>query len=155
MNFSHPHRRLHLIDIENLAGSACPDDAMCKAVSQAYFGLRVVGEFDLVVVGCCHRLLSTAAYGFNGARFVVASGRDGADRALLSVCDEAGGIGHRFDGIVIGSGDHIFTDLALNARRSSLGVEVVSRYGHISTVLRSLADRVRFIDPSRTPIAAA
>ncbi len=155
MYFSHPNRRLHLIDIENLAGSSCPDEGLCRAVSDAYFDLDLVGPSDLLVVGCCHRVFSTAAYGFGGARYVVASGKDGADRALLSLCDEAGGFERRFDGIVIGSGDHIFVDLALAARRSSLDVEVVSRYGHISIGLRSIAHRVRFLEvASKANIAA-
>lgn len=155
MIFSYPNRRLHLVEIENLAGSPCPDDFLCRALGAAYFGLGIVGGDDLVVVGCCHRMLATAAFGFGSARYVVASGKDGSDKALLGVCEEAGGFERRFDGIVIGSGDHIFVDAALSARRSNLDVEVISRYGHISRVLRSVADRVRFLDIAPDPLAAA
>lgn len=104
-------------------------------MDDAYLALGIVGKDDLFVVGCCHRILTTAAFGFGSARYVVASGKDGARKPLLGVCEDAGGFERRFDGIVIGSGDNISVDAGQDARRSNLDVKVIFRYVYISRVL--------------------
>src|SRR6266568_4880378 len=78
-----PARTLHLVDIENLAGTGLPAEWEVAGVRQEY-GTRVgVGPIDQVVIGCNHKALPATGHGWPGARYLVRSGPDGADTELL------------------------------------------------------------------------
>jgi hypothetical protein len=49
-----PKRRLHLIDIENLAGAAMPSFGQIRDVQDLYSGHLTVGALDQVVVASSH-----------------------------------------------------------------------------------------------------
>lgn len=107
-----------------------------------------VEPWDQVVIGCSHVSLLSAMVGWPDARFVVRSGPDGADRALLEVLDD--NIDIRFAGLVVVSGDHIFGP-ALT--RTSIPTTVVSRQSSLSARSRIAASSVTYL-PAVTVEAA-
>ncbi len=127
-------RTLHLIDIENLAGTALPaadEIRACRAEYEAAF----VKAGDLVVIACSHAAFPVVGWEWPHGRHLVRSGPDGADLALVGVLDHER-VSDRFSSVVIGSGDGIFASEA--ARLASLGVDVT-----VVSQPRSLARRLR------------
>lgn len=100
-----------------------------------------IGPADHVVVGCNPKAGLTAAAACPGARLVLGSGPDGADRALVRAVD-AGHIARRYGRLVVASGDHAFAGLTREVRRRGLRVTVVGRAGAISWELVPAADQV-------------
>jgi hypothetical protein len=141
----YPRRAMHLIDIENLTGSALPslaDAAHVRAIYRKHVG---VGPSDHVVVACSHLAFENAGYGWSDARHLVRSGSDGADSELLDVL-YLENVAVRFDHVVIGSGDGIFAAAAAHLASRGCHVRVVSRHGHLSTRLRLAAHEVIYLD---------
>ncbi len=148
-----PPRTLHLIDVENLAGSGLPAEWQVAVVRQAY-ALRVgISGMDQIVIGCNHKALPSAGYGWPGARYVVRSGPDGADLELLAVITGEN-IAARFSHIVIGSGDGAFTWAAAALVSAGRKVTVVSRREGLARTLRLAAQNVIYLDPPTTGAAA-
>src|SRR5712664_1581473 len=81
----YPARRLHLVDIENLAGAAVPSLGQVREVQGLYARRLAFGALDQVVIGSSHLTLLNAALGWPHARYRVRSGPDGADLELLDV----------------------------------------------------------------------
>ncbi|MBP2264714.1 hypothetical protein J3A64_000178 [Pseudarthrobacter sp. PvP004] len=128
------NRTLHAIDLENELGGV---DASPQEISDFFhvwsLHTSTVTPGDRVIVAMSHRLAKRAWFVLprQGIQRVVGSGQDGADNALLHAID----ITHdsrRFSRLVIGSGDGIFTDLALKAARSGMQVEQVVGRGRPS-----------------------
>lgn len=126
-------RSIHLVDIENLVGLARPCLADVVACHEAYRPL--IGDHDLVVVACNHGAFPAVAWGWPHARWLMRSGDNGADQALLNVLKHER-VEERFAAVVVASGDGIFT--ASVARLGALGiaVTVVSRPEALSRRLR-------------------
>src|SRR6186997_242146 len=103
-------RTLHLLDVENLAGSPVPDRAALTAVGAAYRSAVTVRRGDHVLVGCDIRTMLDAGLAWPGARLVPGHGPDGADLALLDAADP-GWVATHYTRVVVGSGDHAFTPL--------------------------------------------
>ena len=82
------------------------------------------------------------------ARYVVRSGPDGADLALIDVIREER-VNERFRHVVIGSGDGIFADVASLLGLAGVQVTAVSRPESLSSKLR-LAARGHVLLPSLT-----
>src|SRR5580698_7974648 len=80
-----PARRLHLVDIENLAGASLPSLSQIRQAQRLYAGCLAFGAMDQVEVASSHLTLLNAALGWPHARYRVRSGPDGADLALLDV----------------------------------------------------------------------
>jgi hypothetical protein len=80
-----PARRLHLVDIENLAGDSLPTLSQVRQAQGLYAGCLAFGAMDQVEVASSHLTLLNAALGWPHARYRVRSGPDGADLALLDV----------------------------------------------------------------------
>src|SRR5262245_16169905 len=78
-------RRIHLVDLENVAGNGHMTEADARRVRGVYLATGLVAPGDHVVVGVSHHNLLAAGYGWADARVVVRSGRDGADLALQEV----------------------------------------------------------------------
>lgn len=78
---------------------------------------------------------------FPSARLVAGRGRDGADRALGSVLEEAH-VRARFDTVIVGSGDGYFASHVDKLRRAGLHTIVVARHRCIAGALRRAAHRV-------------
>ena len=143
-------RTLHLVDIENLIGTD-PKAASIHDVQHAF------GQFaraarqrvtDLMIIGCNPKLAVKVQATLRGAgRIRTRKGPDGADLALLDAV-EVDLWSERFDRVVIGSGDHIFTETAARLREAGLEVVVVGLDGHVSIDLRNTASSFR---PIHTP----
>lgn len=136
-------RAIHLIDIENLAGD--PFVAAPEALTrlEQYRQIAQHGEGDLTVVAANRYLLDDIVFDMPfTALFRRATGRDGADLALLGEAP-ADWVCRRFSRLVIGSGDHLFTDLADVALASGLSVTVVGRRASVAAAYSSLGCEVR------------
>lgn len=141
-------RRMILVDIENAArGPAMSIEQVRRLRAQISVSAGVTG-WDHVVVGCSHFALLNAKLGWPDARFVVRSGPDGADLALLA---ELGRLDpSRYAGLVLVSGDHLFAPAIAGA---PLPTTVLSHRGGLSRRLRLAATECRYL-PAPHEVAA-
>jgi hypothetical protein len=130
-----------VIDPENLGRNPRPTASEASSVRETYDSLVPFGTDDHVVVAFNHGGLFEFGSAWDPARLVVRSGKDGADLALLQVL-ESEDVADRFDGIVIGSGDGIFAEVAIGFREAGLEVTVVSEPEALSSRLARAADRI-------------
>jgi hypothetical protein len=138
-------RVLHLIDIENLAGTPLPAVGEVRE-KRVRYGDRVgIGRADLVVIACNHKALLSVALGWPGARYRVRSGPDGADLELIDVIDHEQ-VAERFARVVIGSGDGKFADSAVRLAELGCQVTIVSRRHSLARRLRLAASDLIYID---------
>jgi hypothetical protein len=149
-----PARTLHLVDIENLAGTGLPAEWEVALIRRAYASRVGIGEMDQVVIGCNHNGLPSAALGWPGARYLVRSGPDGADAELLAVISGEN-VAARFTDVVIGSGDGAFTRATAALAAAGPRVTVVSRRAGLARTLRLAAQNVIYLDSPTGGAAAA
>jgi hypothetical protein len=139
-------RRLHVVDIENLAGTGRPEPGPVAQLHAAYEAAVGVAEQDHVVVACNPGCLIDVGtgWGLRCARFKTGRGCNGADWELLEVL-ESEGVAERFTEVVIGSGDGIFAPTV--ARLASVGcaVTVVSRRRSLSAKLALAARQIVYL----------
>jgi hypothetical protein len=140
-----PARRLHLVDIENLAGSSLPSLSQVRQALGLYADCLAFGAMDQVEVASSHLTLLNAALGWPHAHYRVRSGPDGADLALLDVLRHEG-VARRFTHVAIGSGDHLFAGEAARLAAMGVWVTVVSRQRSLSPQLALAANEVIFLD---------
>jgi len=140
-----PARRLHLVDIENLAGDPRPSLRQVRQALGLYTGGLAFGAMDQVEVASSHLTLLNAALGWPHARYRVRSGPDGADLALLDVLRHEN-VASRFTHVAIGSGDHLFAEEAARLAAKGVWVTVVSRPRSLSRQLELAAREVIFLD---------
>jgi hypothetical protein len=140
-----PARRLHLVDIENLAGTSLPSLSEVRQALGLYAECLPFGEMDQVEVASSHLTLLNAALGWPHAHYRVRSGPDGADLALLDVLLHEG-VASRFTHVAIGSGDHLFAGEAARLAAMGVWVTVVSRHHSLSPQLALAANEVIFLD---------
>ena len=128
-------RACFLGDIENLAGR--PTGPTCddvRTIAAAVY--KTFGHMELhPVVACAHRNAKCVWFNWPEARRLVRSGPDGADLCLLDVIANER-IAERFETVIIGSGDNIFSEAA--ARLATQGTRVIAAIGHggLSSKLR-------------------
>lgn len=146
-----PERTLHVVDIENLTGTASPTLVQVSKVQGLYLALLGFGADDQVVMAASHRCLLDAALGWPHARYRVRSGPDGADKELLDVLLHED-VAARFTRVVIGSGDGGFGQAAAILAARGVRVTVASRPDSLSAHLRHAASNVIYLD---VPQAAA
>ena len=143
------HRSLHLIDIENLAGSPYVCDEWLATTLRTYIALAQVRDSDLVLMAANPRLwLRTAWLAPRDVAYQPAPGVDGADLNLLQR-SPVNWVAQRFDRVVIGSGDGIFTELAKASHAAGLGVTVIAQPELLARDLRMTAETVRYMPPPR------
>lgn len=141
-----PGRTLHLVDLENLMGGPFAGRAAIRRAVREYRAEAGVAAADLVVVATNPALLVEAAVAWSGGgRFLAGGGEDGADLALLDVVQDACWIAERFDRVVIGSGDGLFSDAAAALRRLGVVVGVVARHGRMSRRLAASSTYQRLL----------
>lgn len=135
-----PVRRLHLIDLENLAGRPVVSIQHAEEVAQRLNTCRPPGETDLRAVGVAHSSGFAAKFAFPGAHVRWRSGKDGGDLVLL---DYAGQLPlSRFDELVVASADAIFAGTVIKARREGLKVTIVADQARASFRYLRTADQV-------------
>ena len=140
-----PARRLHLVDIENLAGDSLPNLNQVRQAHGLYADCLAFGAMDQVEVASSHLTLLNAALGWPHAHYRVRSGPDGADLALLDVLRHEN-VAQRFTHVAIGSGDHLFAEQAAHLAAQGIWVTVVSRRRSLSRQLELAAREVVFLD---------
>jgi hypothetical protein len=135
-------RTLHLVDLENVLGDPW---ATGPDVAGAYEATLRAGRHqrgDLVVVAANRWLLAELGLvPHTSCQLLVASGPDGADRALLGWA-EPGWIVARFDRLVVASGDGIFAELVRVVGACGRRVDVVRGRGGVAKQLGGAAVRV-------------
>jgi len=141
-----PARRLHLVDIENLAGDSLPTLRQVREAQGLYTECLGFGAMDQVVIASSRLTLLNAALGWPRARYRARSGPDGADLELLDVVASEN-VATRFTHVVIGSGDGAFAHAAAGLAAAGVWVTVVSRRRSLSARLALAAHEVIFIDP--------
>jgi hypothetical protein len=140
-----PARRLHLVDIENLAGDSRPSLSQVRQALGLYADRLAFGAMDQVEVASSHRTLLNAALGWPHAHYRIRSGPDGADLALLDVLRHEN-VATRFTHVAIGSGDHLFAEAAAHLAAQGVWVTVVSRQRSLSRQLALAAREVVLLD---------
>jgi hypothetical protein len=144
-------RTLHLIDIENLAGTGHVDALTARRIARDYRAFAQSAGSDLLVVACSHHSGFPVAAAFPDASVRWRSGPDGADIALIEAAIELPLA--RFDRLVLGSGDGIFLALVRRAKAAGIPVHVVARRCGAARTLVQAADYfIEFADPA--PLAA-
>lgn len=142
-------RTLHIVDIENLVGDdhRSGDRHAFEHALALYADAGSMLPEDQVLVGCHPGLVFTAQQilGSRG-RIFTGAGADGADKALLEASD-AEFIASRYHLVSIGSGDHIFTQLAAELIERGVTVRVVARSGRLSKELEEVAGTIALLDP--------
>src|SRR5262249_38209484 len=120
-------RMLHLIDAENLLGGPNFDRARACRGRAAYEAIAPTGTVNQVVLATSHHAAPSAWFAWpSPVRRLLGSGPDGADLALLGVM-AAERLEHRFERVVIGSGDGIFAFPAARLQAAGCSVTVVTR----------------------------
>jgi len=140
-----PAQRLHLVDIENLAGDPRPSLSQVRWVVGLYADCLAFGAMDQVEVASSHMTLLNASLGWPRAHYRARSGPDGADLALLDVLRHEN-VAQRFSHVAIGSGDHLFAEGAVHLAAKGVWVTVVSRRRSLSSWLAHAACEVIFLD---------
>ena len=146
-------RTLHLVDIENLAGTAIPTMREVMDVQVRYARRMALGVDDHVIMASNHLALMNAALGWPHARYRVRSGPDGADLELLDVI-ESENVAARFSRVVIGSGDGMFGHATRGLMERGVPVTIVSRWGSLAPSLEHAAMDVIYLDSPLRGIAA-
>ncbi|HUJ05257.1 MAG TPA: hypothetical protein VLX31_04000 [Streptosporangiaceae bacterium] len=142
----YPPRTIHLLDPENLIGTASPHVSEVQDLMARYARRVGFGPMDQIVIACSHRAFKTIGFCWCGPQYLVRSGPDGADRELLRVIRYERLVS-RFPDVVIGSGDGVFTEAASGLAADGSRVTIVSRRGHLARALALVAGRrVIYID---------
>ena len=142
--------RLHLLDLDNLHCGPYPSDRVAEMVRDDYRAIGF-GSGDLVYTACNHlpvrkrcdeHLLSFhLAECWSPFTIRLANGPDGADHRLIADAETflaIDGLELRFGDVVIGSGDHIFSEIAHRFSEVGLVVHgVVSQEDTLSRELRA------------------
>ena len=136
---------LRLVDIENLCGGSSQVLAYHELVRET-IDIYKTQNISLTVVAagsyaiqCCPELL----WDWEGDRFLIGHGLDGADLRLLDVLEEP--TLNRVTEVEIWSGDHCFASIAQLLIRKGVKVHVFARLGTLSESLRFAATRVTLL----------
>lgn len=141
-------RALHLIDIENVTGSARPTRAEVAKARAAYEPLIAPG--DLVVLACNHGAFLVVEQAWPDARHIARSGPDGADEALLDVVRHERAA-DRFTSVLMATGDGGFAGTAAQLSGAGITVTVVVGRGRLSNKLRLATKHLAYLDLDLLP----
>lgn len=145
-------RKLVVVDIENAIGGAAINELDVALAKRMLLRAINIGGYDQIVIGTSHIGLVPVGCTWRGLRYVVRSGPDGADLALLEVLDED--VARRFRDVVVVSGDGIFTDAVASLGLEGVTVTVVGHRRSMSRRLSLAAAEVIYLDePTNTPDA--
>lgn len=139
------------MDIENIAGGACRSAQSVLWAKQMVTDAAHLGNCDHVVVATSHIGLLHVGCNWAGIRYVVRSGRDGADLVLLDVLGED--IPGRYEQVVLASGDGIFAPAVAQLAQAGVTTTVLGLRGEVARALQLAAGRVIYL-PAGRPMAA-
>lgn len=139
------NRTLHLVDVENLAGGSLCSLQGVVTTANDYLSLLPPTAGDLYVLATSCANAPAGYFGWpTSAQRLMRSGENGADLALLEAYTESE-IASKFDRVIIGSGDGIFTDLAVHLTGLGCSVLIVSRPDSLSKRLRMAAHDIALL----------
>lgn len=138
-------RQIILVDIENIVGGAVLTPAAAIWARTQIENVLDLPDDAQIVIGTSHVGCLDAALAWPNKQYVVNSGPDGADIALLSEIDALRI--DRYDSIVLVSGDGIFAGAVASLAKQGAHVTVVAHYGHCSSRLRLAAARTIYLQP--------
>ncbi len=124
-------RTAYLLDIDNLCGQAMATEMAILEVLDAFKKQCKPGENDQVYCAATAKAALMVKMNQPGFNVKVGRGKDGSDLRLLDIADPVW-LAARFDRVVIGSGDGIFSELAANLAGLGLPVEVLCGHGSLS-----------------------
>jgi hypothetical protein len=138
-------RTFALCDVENLTGQdpRTVAQGQLDAAVDAFTRRAELVVGDLVVVAANPALAFAAAGALPSARVRCRGGRDGADLVLLDELADPDHLARRFDRVVLGSGDGIFTEAVIRLNHAGLRTVVVADFRRLSRRLRLAAQAVR------------
>jgi hypothetical protein len=142
-------RRLVLVDIENMIGGAVRDSESVVWAKRQLDSLVDLRPGDHVVVGTSHIGLLETGCNWPHARYVIRSGPDGADLALLEVLEE--NVAARYGEVVIVSGDGIFTQKVADLASRGLRVTVIAHPDGLAARLRLAAHHTTYLPHRHQP----
>ncbi|MGH1561440.1 NYN domain-containing protein [Mumia sp. DW29H23] len=132
-----PGRQVILVDIENVVGGAVlTQDAAIWARRQIETVLEVRDDAH-IVIGASHASWMNAALAWPTKRCLPKSGPDGADLAILDEMESL--LVHRYDEVILVSGDGIFADAVSVLSARGAQVTVVAHHGRCAARLRLAA----------------
>jgi len=136
------NRVLHLIDVENLAGGSFCSLQGVETTADEYLSLILPTGEDIYVIATSCNNAPAACFGWpTSAQRLMRSGENGADLALLNAYEPLE-ITSKFSRVVIGSGDGIFAELAIQLTTLGCEVTIVSRPDALSKRLQMAANNI-------------
>lgn len=142
-----PDRSLHLLDMENLGhGTQCTGQGLVCALHR-FEEVAGWAPHDHAVGTASHWFFKRVCFDLPaGLRLLPAGG--GADAADLRLIEEGdpSWIAPRFRRVVVGSGDHIFTELVGQLRAVGVVTWAITWRDAMSRDLASAVDEVRYLD---------
>ncbi|WP_424348044.1 NYN domain-containing protein [Kocuria sp. CH-021] len=133
-------RALFVIDIENMVGSCRLDVADVARTRTRIHAAVNLGAGDHTVIAASHYNAEAAYFGWAGpAQRLARSGKDGADLALLEVIDDAAWVAHRYERVVLASGDHAFAYAVAALKAAGVQVLVIPPDTGFSPQMRLVA----------------
>jgi len=148
-------RTAYFLDIDNLVGTGRPTRRQIEEFFLAFEEAFNPGPNDQVY--CAGTGASAAWVCLTRPGYLARSGigRDGADRRLLELGDPAW-LSIRFDRVVIGSGDGIFSELVDQLRLLGIEVELMTGRGFLHhSLYQSVAPREAGARTPRTHLTLA
>lgn len=142
-------RQIILVDIENVVGGAVRTRSAASWARQQITNVVDISAEDHVIIGTSHIGWFDTALAWPDKQYVVNSGPDGADLALLAEMDALKI--ERYDEVVLVSGDGIFADAVAALIARGAAVTVVAHYGHCSHRLRLAAQHTIYLQPDHNP----
>jgi len=142
-------RTLHLVDIENLIGGPFQGLSAILDARHNYRQLVGIGPNDHIVVACNGKLAVTVRLIWNQGQLIVGNGPDGADLALLRQLEDPHWIAGRYDRVVVGSGDGIFSEAVSKLAQLGIAAGVVSRPRALAYLLAKAANFVIYLPDSQ------
>lgn len=155
------HRRLVLIDVENLAGCSPVSPKVGWRVVQSLTSIVRPDIRDVVLVGSHPGNAMTCRWVARIMRGTTClrRGPDGADLALIEgarniplenfTCEF-----NSINKVIICSGDHIFVEIATVLKKRGVEVTVVSKRSSLNTDLSVIADHILLLDQSQSDESA-
>lgn len=142
-------RRLILVDIENVIGGAVRDRGAVVWAKAQVESLLELEQGDHAVIGTSHIGLLDTGCNWPHARYVVGSGPNGADLALLEVLEQ--NVAARYGEVVIVSGDGIFTQKVAELAKQGLRVTVIAHPDGLAARLRLAAQHTIYLPHRHHP----
>ena len=131
-------RTAFFLDIDNLCGAPLATDSQVREVLEVFEAQFQPGSEDLVFCAATARAAASVKFFRPGFHVQIGRGKDGSDLRLLDLADPSW-LKARFDRVVIGSGDGIFSALATELVDASLLVEVTFGRGAMARAFSDLA----------------